>query len=81
MLPFGGREARISTAPIAIGMPQEDGKHFILDFATSRVAEGKVLVSQKTGTALPADAMVDASGKDSDQPITIYGKTATSAVP
>ena len=79
--PFGGREARISTAPIAIGMPQEDGKHFILDFATSRVAEGKVLVSQKTGTALPADAMVDASGKDSDQPVTIYGKTATSAVP
>ena len=25
--------------------------------------------------------MVDASGEDSDQPVTIYGKTATSAVP
>ena len=38
--PFGGRKARISTAPIAIGMPQEAGNHFILDFASSRVAEG-----------------------------------------
>ena len=79
--PFGGREARISTAPIAIGIPQDDGNHFILDFATSRVAEGKILVSQKTGTNLPADAMVDKDGGDSDQPVTIYGESATSSVP
>ena len=79
--PFGGREARISTAPIAIGVPHEDGQHFILDFATSRVAEGKILVSQKTGTKLPADAMVDGQGADSDKPVTIYGDSATGAVP
>tara|TARA_E500000081_G_scaffold153106_1_gene186758 strand:+ start:683 stop:1768 length:1086 start_codon:yes stop_codon:yes gene_type:complete len=79
--PFGGREARISTAPIAIGIPQADGHHFILDFATSRVAEGKVLVSQKTGSKLPSDAMVDKDGKDSDKPFTIYGESATTSVP
>ena len=79
--PFGGREARISTAPIAIGVPSADGQHFILDFATSRVAEGKILVSQKTGTKLPFDAMVDSKGEDSDQPVTIYGESATSNVP
>ena len=52
--PFGGREAQLSTAPIAIGVPRfldsGESDHFILDFATSRVAEGKILVSLKTGT-------------------------------
>ena len=83
--PFGGKQARISTAPVAIGVPHKSednsAEHFILDFATSRVAEGKILVSQKTGSALPADAMVDADGQDSQTPTTIYGATATSNVP
>ena len=78
--PFGGKQACLSTAPVAIGVPEEGG-HFILDFATSRVAEGKILVSQKTGTTLPPDAMVDGSGANSDRPVTIYGDTATAAVP
>ena len=83
--PFGGKQARISTAPVAIGVPHQtdngENEHFILDFATSRVAEGKILVSQKTGSALPADAMVDEHGQDSRQPATIYGATATGDVP
>ena len=83
--PFGGKQARISTAPVAIGVPHrsadDTAEHFILDFATSRVAEGKILVSQKTGSALPADAMVDGQGQDSDLPATIYGPTATGDVP
>jgi uncharacterized oxidoreductase len=83
--PFGGRQAQLSTAPIAIGVPRflESGEsdHFILDFATSRVAEGKILVSLKTGTPLPLDAMVDETGTDSNHPATIYGETATSEVP
>ena len=83
--PFGGKQARISTAPVAIGVPHisEDNEtqHFILDFATSRVAEGKILVSQKTGSALPPDAMVDEIGADSKIPATIYGITAKTDVP
>ena len=83
--PFGGKQARISTAPVAIGVPHKtsnnEQEHFILDFATSRVAEGKILVSQKTGSSLPADAMVDGQGQDSQQPFTIYGPTATGDVP
>ena len=78
--PFGSKQACLSTAPVAIGVPNENG-HFILDFATSRVAEGKILVSQKTGSKLPSDAMVDGKGNDSDVPETIYGATAQSDVP
>ena len=55
--PFGGKQARISTAPVAIGVPHQTDnsrtEHFILDFATSRVAEGKILVSQKTVQPCP----------------------------
>ena len=83
--PFGAKEARISTAPIAIGIPHYHGDgsadHYVLDFATSRVAEGKILVSQKTGSFLPPDAMVDAQGQDSDLPRTIYGSSADSQIP
>lgn len=79
--PFGAREARLSTAPVTIGIPHQDDDHFILDFATSLVAEGKILVSQKTGTPLPPQAMVDQAGKDSDDPVTLYGNTAFQDVP
>ena len=79
--PFGSREARLSTAPVTIGIPHEGDDHFILDFATSLVAEGKILVSQKTGTSLPSQAMVDESGDDSDDPISLYGATAFQDVP
>ncbi|MGC6518378.1 MAG: Ldh family oxidoreductase [Candidatus Puniceispirillaceae bacterium] len=80
--PFGAREAKISTAPVTIGIPggaSEDD--FILDFATSRIAEGKILVSQKTGALLPHDAMVDEEGKDTDKPVTIYGDTVNEPAP
>ena len=83
--PFGAREARLSTAPVAIGIPNNtaDGSAdpFVLDFATSRVAEGKVLVAQKTGSSIPPDSLVDADGEDNNDPVTLYGDSATEAVP
>ena len=79
--PFGSREARLSTAPVTIGVPHDGDDHFILDFATSLVAEGKILVSQKTGTPLPSQAMVNEAGMDSDDPYSIYGETARHDVP
>ncbi|MEO1686655.1 MAG: Ldh family oxidoreductase, partial [Pseudomonadota bacterium] len=46
-----------------------------------RVAEGKVLVALQQGKPLPTDAMVDGDGADSDDPASLYGETAASAVP
>ena len=82
--PFGSKEAKFSTAPLTIGIPNfnhNEQDHFILDFATSRVAEGKILVSQKTGTNIPKDSMVDENGNDTDLPYTIYGDSANTSVP
>lgn len=78
--PFGATERRLGTNPICVGVPQAGGD-FVLDFATSRVAEGKVLVALKSGKALPPDAMVDPDGADSDRPATLYGETASRAAP
>src|SRR5262245_10950160 len=39
--PFGGSDRRLSTNPLAIGMPIAGGDPAILDITTSTVAEGK----------------------------------------
>ncbi|MEM6440061.1 MAG: Ldh family oxidoreductase [Pseudomonadota bacterium] len=80
--PFGAGERRISTNPVVVGVPRQgDEGPFLLDFATSRVAEGKVLVALQQGKPLPKDAMVDEAGDDSDRPVTLYGETAKTHVP
>ncbi|MCQ4162023.1 malate/lactate/ureidoglycolate dehydrogenase [Roseomonas sp. GC11] len=70
--PFGGAERRFSTAPIAIGAPIE-GRPLVLDFATSLVAEGKVLVASNGGKPLPPDALVGPDGALSGDPHMLYG--------
>jgi uncharacterized oxidoreductase len=72
--PFGGVERRFSTAPLCIGMPRPGGLPVILDFATSLVAEGKVLVASQGGKKLPADALVSAQGDLSGDPRELYGE-------
>ena len=46
--PFGAADRRISTAPVTIGVPNPGGDDFVLDFATSKVAEGKVIDRKST---------------------------------
>jgi uncharacterized oxidoreductase len=45
----------------------------ILDFATSLVAEGKVLVASNGGKPLPAGALIEPDGRLSTDPQTLYG--------
>ncbi len=78
--PFGGAERRMGTDPVAIGIPCEGGD-FLLDFATSTVAEGKVLVAKRGGKKLPHDALVGPDGRLSADPEILYGETPPGAVP
>ena len=71
--PFGGTERRLSTAPFVVGVPRPGEPPIILDFATSTVAEGKVLVASQGGKKLPADALIDRDGKVSADPHLLYG--------
>ena len=79
--PFGAAERRMGTNPVAVGVPNADGDDFILDFATSFVAEGKALVAAQGGKALPADALVDGEGRLSSDPRVLYGDTVTTDAP
>jgi hydroxycarboxylate dehydrogenase B len=76
--PFGGTKLRFSTAPICIGIPRMDQEPVILDFATSLVAEGKVLVASQGGKALPGDALIGPDGDLSGDPKLLYGDYGTS---
>lgn len=71
--PFGGVEKRLSTAPYCVGIPREGQDPIVLDFATSVVAEGKVLVASRGGKKLPKGALVDSDGTLSEDPVVLYG--------
>ncbi|KJC59195.1 malate dehydrogenase [Bradyrhizobium sp. LTSPM299] len=71
--PYGGVEKRLSTAPYCVGIPREGQDPIVLDFATSVVAEGKVLVASRGGKNLPKAALVDADGTLSEDPHVLYG--------
>lgn len=73
--PFGGIDRRMSTAPVCIGVPRTGDEPLILDFATSLVAEGKVLVASQGGKPVPEDALITAEGELSGDPRVLYGDT------
>src|SRR4029434_1459306 len=57
--PFGGSDRRLSTNPMAVGVPRAGADPVILDITTSTVAEGKLMVALKQGAAVPAGWSVD----------------------
>ena len=61
--PYGGVERRLSTAPYCVGVPRQGEGPIVLDFATSIVAEGKVLVASRGGKKLPKGALIDLDGE------------------
>jgi hydroxycarboxylate dehydrogenase B len=71
--PFGGVEKRLSTAPYCVGIPRHGQDPIVLDFATSIVAEGKVLVASRGGKKLPKGALIDLDGTLSEDPTVLYG--------
>ena len=60
--PFGGSDARFGTNPCTIGIPLEGQAPFILDMATSGVAQGKVRVAHNKGEKLPPGLLLDDQG-------------------
>jgi uncharacterized oxidoreductase len=71
--PHGGVERRFSTAPYCVGVPRAGADPLILDFATSVVAEGKVLVASQGGKRVPEMALIGPDGRPSGDPHLLYG--------
>ncbi len=60
--PFGGSDARFGTNPCTIGIPLAGQAPFILDMATSGVAQGKVRVAHNKGEKMPPGLLLDDQG-------------------
>lgn len=71
--PYGGVARKLSTAPYCVGIPRPKQGPVVLDFATSIVAEGKVMVASRGGKKLPKGALVDQDGSLSEDPHVLYG--------
>ncbi len=71
-VPFGGAAGALSTNPIAVAVPTGDDVPFVLDFATSVVAEGKIQVARSRGAEVPEGCIVDKQGTPSVKPADLY---------
>lgn len=77
---WGGRERRLSTNPLAWGMPVQDGPPIVVDMTTSVVAEGKVRLAKAGGQRIPLGWVVDSAGLDSSDPNALYAGGALRAL-
>jgi uncharacterized oxidoreductase len=79
--PHGGSDRRLSANPVAAGAPNPAGPPFVLDIATSVIAEGKIQVARNAGDGLPAGAVLDGHGRPTTDPAAFYGPPAGAILP
>ncbi|MFN0052539.1 MAG: Ldh family oxidoreductase [Planctomycetales bacterium] len=79
--PFGGREGRLSTNPLAMGAPAAGKFPVILDFSTSVVPEGKVRDAVQRGKRVPDGWLVDPAGRPTNDPTQLYGSPRGAILP
>jgi uncharacterized oxidoreductase len=66
--PFGGRDARLGTNPFCVGIPRPGGAPIVLDFATSKIAQGKTRVAYNQGVAIEPGTLIDDHGEPTTNP-------------
>jgi len=66
--PFGGGDGRFGTNPCCIGVPLAGREPFVLDYATSRVAQGKMRVAHNKGERVPDGYLIDEQGHPTNDP-------------
>jgi uncharacterized oxidoreductase len=66
--PYGGRDARFGTNPCCIGVPLPGEPPFLLDYATSAVAQGKLRVAHNKGVKVPFGRLIDPEGNATQDP-------------
>jgi uncharacterized oxidoreductase len=72
VLPWGGKEGRLSTNPIAYAIPT-GGWPVLADFSTCVAPEGKIRLHRNMHLPLPPGWILDAEGHPSNNPNDFYG--------
>jgi len=78
--PPGGRAARLSTNPLAVGIPHAD-EPVVIDFCTCVTAEGKVRVKKFAGEQVPDGWILDGRGRPTNDPNDLYGDPPGTILP
>jgi len=66
--PWGGREPRMGTNPLGVGLPGIRQPPMMLDMATSIVARGKLMLAAAEGRPIPDGWALDARGRPTTDP-------------
>ncbi|MEP7301765.1 MAG: malate/lactate/ureidoglycolate dehydrogenase [Caldimonas sp.] len=66
--PFGGRDARLGTNPFCVGIPRPGQEPIVLDFATSKIAQGKTRVAFNKGLQVEPGTLIDDRGEPTTEP-------------
>jgi uncharacterized oxidoreductase len=81
VVPWGGRDGRLATNPIAYGVPILGRPPVIADFSTSKMPEGKIRLYRNRKQALPEGCILDATGEPSTSPSDFYGPPLGTILP
>jgi LDH2 family malate/lactate/ureidoglycolate dehydrogenase len=81
VVPFGGREGRLATNPIAYGIPRKEDHPIVMDMSTSMISEGKIRVLMYEGKPIPPGSVLDASGHETTDPNVFYGPPKGTILP
>ena len=66
--PFGGRDGRLATNPIAIATPTREGQPILIDITSSVVAQGKIRVALNRGESVPLGWLMNSEGEPTSNP-------------
>ena len=80
VVPWGGREGRLATNPLAWAAPTS-GHPVLLDMSTSMMPEGKVRTALHAGTQVQTGAIIDAHGEPTTDPASFYGPPRGAILP
>jgi hydroxycarboxylate dehydrogenase B len=70
--PWGAREGRLGTNPLAFAAPTK-GWPMIIDMSTCMIAEGKVFLARDEGKSIPPGCLQDAAGNPTTDPNVYFG--------
>jgi (2R)-3-sulfolactate dehydrogenase (NADP+) len=60
--PTGGSKPVIGTNPFALGIPSQDGVHFVIDQSASAIAKSEIMLRNREGKAIEPGWALDAEG-------------------
>ena len=66
--PYGGKDPKLATNPIAFAAPRKSKPSIVLDMATSAISYGKMQVKKNRNESVPDELILDKDGNPTNDP-------------